>query len=882
MVGSAGQSFNAIPVTPQVAGPNNEYVIPDAPNDAFYPDKELKEMTVMTNSTGILVGLKGNVTSGGTMLFIDTDPGSGTGFTDMTGAGWNRQFKFAGGFGAEYWAAGWEQNHGDLWNSTPTVIDDGGGKDVAGYTFYLDGPNEMKYYWFSYDFLFGSSVPTTTKIGIVALVVGGDGTGALDVIPSQAGIPGASDTDLVTINQYLSINILDTGTGELEGTPEIGYLSWERDNLVNGQLTAGNDLYMYFNVWIHAVGNKSATINDHANTSAVVKFDYTINRSNTLTTYSTYAYKEFGGREGLGSDRHVVKVDATMFQEGDIVNWTVTGLRNAVDIAYGTIQGSFTVAPLPPFSITYVGGISPTGGFVAPNKDIVVVAQNNLQFADGSSINADPNANVPVFMEINYMFNNSGTWNAKNMTWIGYENNNNNYEVNLGSYSGGNVTFYIKAVAYHSSNGTIYDTLMQGNFTLQIGVEPPRSLLYSISDPANDYSLLLPVNDPPFSDGVIDILQFEVLANDYNVEFRLTFRNLTNGFGSSLGYSVVIFSIYIDTAEGGQTMTLWNERVNTATGWEYALKADGFVDQFFTSDDTENPVAGSGMISFGNTTSNQASIVIPVDQLGGQPTENWSYYVMAGSDDFNKFRAAGSAHGGDWQLGGGIDGETDPNVIDMLVPAGSPEDLQDFLLDQYDVASNTLATVLPVGPNQVFVNDTTAPNVDIFVENGAGAPLTTGAPVTLPEGNTTYFVNVTVYASDPEDAVLAGLDKIQLFDGNILIKEEDLNGEIEYPLVATIDLDVGVHILKALAFDTTGNFASVTFNVTVVEAPTSTTTTTTTTTTTSPTTSSTTETSATNATSSSSSQKSSPIPISAVVVTMTVVAIMPIIRKKRN
>ncbi|RMG35104.1 MAG: hypothetical protein D6732_09735 [Methanobacteriota archaeon] len=864
IVGSAGFA-SSIPIQINTAGPANRYYIPDADYDAFYPDKELTQMIVTANSSGLLVSLTKDVINGGTMLFIDTDPGAGTGFTDMSGAGWYRQFNFAGGFGAEYWAAGWEQNHGDLWDSTPSVIDDNGGTvDEPGYTFNYISTNQTKQYYFTYAFLFGANVPANASIGLVALTVGGDGTNALDVIPSQAGIPAETDTELVTISHFLRIDITDTATGNLAGTPVVGYLSKERDNLVGGQLTAGSDLVMAFNVWIHdGSGN---TINDHANTSGIVRFDYTINRSNVLTDYSATVYKEFGSREGLGSDSHVVRIPGTMFQEGDVVNWSVTALKPASDISFGEVQGSFTVAPLPPFDITYVGGISPTGGFVAPNQDIVIVAQNNLQFADGTSINADPNANIPVFMEINYSFNNSQTWNKQNMTWLSFENNNNNYEANLGSYSGGNVTFFIKAVAFFSENGTVRQTLSQGNFTLLIGIEPPKTLLYSISDPSGDYSLLLPVNDPPFSEGVIDILEFSVLANDFNIEFKLKFRNLTNGFSSSKGFSVVIFSIYIDTAEGGQTMTLWNERVTTATGWEYALKADGFVDQFFTSADTQNPVAGSGMISFGNTTSNEASIVIPVDQLGGQPQDTWKYYVMAGSDDFNKFRAAGSAHGGDWQLGGGIDGETDPNVIDMLVPAGSPDNLQDFLLDQYDVASNTLATVLPVGPNEEFVVDTTNPDVEINVRDDTGALLTNGTTITLTEDSTSTSLNLTVSASDADDAVLAGLDKVQLFDGNILLKEVDLNGEINYTFSISESFDAGTHNFKAIAFDTTGNFYSIVFTVTIEEAASPTTT-----------------------TSSSSTPSSSetggggflPLDIAPVFAALAIVALIPTLKKKK-
>lgn len=810
LVGSINGSF-AVHSVNAVFSPNT-YVIDDSPYDAFASENEMTSMIVTANATHLIVSVVGDIANSGAMLFIDTDPGNGTGFTDMTNAGWYRNVQLGSGFGAEYWAAGWQQDYGTLWDATPAVIDDGGTNDLVGYGFhYATG---VKTYEFAFSMLY-SSVPATINVGIAAVVVGGGSWGPLDTIPSQAGLPVAQESDVGVVNQWIDVK-LDSATGLLDSTPvTIGYLAHETDNLVNGSLTAGNALQMTFNVWMH--DNASNTVHDVGNTSAAVLFDYIIERSGVNTTYHDFAYKDFGGRVGLGSDKHDVFIPATTFQTDDIVYWSVSSPIADNDAGYGTISGMFTVAPLPPVHVAYVGSVTPTGGFIAPGADVVVAAQANWLFTSTNDttdgLNADPTANLPVVMTVYYRGNNTGVFTGMNMSWEKFENNNNNYEATLGSFSGGNVTFYVKGWTYHPNNNTLFSAMMTGNYTVLIGVEPPRASFYQIDDAADDLSLLLPAGpaDPWGAAGLIDITSFEVLYNEYNVEFRLTFNNLTNGFNSPAGFSVVIFSIYIDTAAGGETATLWNEQVTTFTGWEFAMKADGFVPQFFTSGDTTNPVQGSGMQMIGNTTSNQASIVIPVSQLG-TPQNDWKFYVMAGSDDFNSYRAAGAAHGGDWQLGGGIEGEIDPNVVDMLVPTGASADLQDFLLSRYDVPSSTLAQVLAVGKTETFVADTVAPTASVNVKYD-GATVANDSTITLTTG-TTADVTVSVTLTDGATSVLSGLKSASLYDGNVLVATVDLSG-----LTATHDftasLDVGTHKLTLNVYDTTGNVRTVTFTVTV-------------------------------------------------------------------
>ncbi len=800
-------------VSPKAAAASASYIIPDAPNDAAFPQQEIKFVNVTVNTSSLVIRVSGDVFTGGDLVFIDTNPGTGIGYSDLsTGAHWIRPVKLPSNFGAEYWAAGWEQGYGDLYDSSGATIATST-TPLAGYGWKYDGTSQIKTYRFDWSLLY-ATVPSSATIGLLVLTSGGDGSNVYDSVPSQAGVPAATTSEFMTLKTYLNISVTSISSPALAPTPQIGYLSHETDNLAGGNLTAGNPLIMSFNTWFHSPGNSSQpTVNDNANSSALVQFDYKVERTGVNTSYKTYAYKEFGSRVGLGSDKQVVKIDATQFQDGDHVFWWAKGLNNATDISVGTVSGSFYVAPLPPFNVTYLGGISPTGGFVAPNKTVTIQAQNNLKFADGTSINADPAANVPVRTTIYWRGNNTGTFMSKNMSWLSYKNLNNNYEVSIGPYYTGNITYYVTTYGFNKT-GQKTSMITQGNFTLLVGIEPPRNLQYNISDPKGDLSLRIPKNNPPFAPGVIDILNFEVLSNQYNTEFRVTFANLTNGFSSSLGFSVVIFSVYVDNGPGGATSTLWNEAVQTSTQWNYALKSDGFVNQYFKSSDLSAPFAGSGIQASGNTTTNVASIVIPTKMLGGQPNNTWKYYLFSGSDDFNKFRSAGAKWGADWQLGGGVDGPIDPNVVDMLVPVGSPATLQNDTLSRYDLANSKVASVLPVGSGEKFIKDTTAPKFLSFNVTNAGKLVTNGASFEVATSTSTVDFRVDALLHDDAQGSLSGLAKVELFDGNLLLGTQKVVGYHVF-VNFNISLGVGTHDLKANLFDASGNFVSQTFKVVI-------------------------------------------------------------------
>lgn len=803
------------------------YIINDPIDDAAGSGKEIEQVKISANSTGVLISLVGNVTGGGDFVFIDTDPGQGTGNANPKNM-WSRRVNFTGGFGAEFALAEWEQKIPVLWNSTPKVVDDA--TQLTQYGYDIDAPSETKYYFFGWDLLYPSSVPAFAELGIVALVVGGDNTNVYDTVPNQDGVPPATDSEEVLLNDYIFVNVTDTSTGALAATPGVGYVGLEFSNLTDGaaqgNLTAGNPLVMNFNTWIHDNGNTGGSVNDHSNTSSVLDFEYIIERTGANTTYNAKDHKVFGSPlGGGGSDNQEVRIGASQFQDGDQVWWnaTVNSYYESPDgLSYDggasrLTEGMFYVTPLPKLEVNFVGGASPAGGFVAPATDMVVSVLVNFRFVDNTAnnFNTIPAGNPPVNATISWRGNNTGDWTNDTMEWDSFENQNNKYTYNLGKFVSGNVSYFITAYVFDSNNDNSTENhLATDTFTVLIGIEPDRLSDFSITDEADDLSLLLPTGPAsPWDEeaGLIDIVKFEVLSNQYNVEFRLTFTGLTNGFGSGAGYSVVIFSIYVDSATGGPTSTMWNERVTTQTGWEWALKADGFVPEIFDGSDTSAPMGGSGITTNGDTTTNVASVVIPASVIGA-PADSWKYYVMAGSDDFNAYRQAGADHGGDWQLGGGEAGEIDPNVADILVPSGGDATLQEFLLGSYDTAGATLAEILPVGVNEAFTADSVDPTATIAVAQ-AGTAVADGA--TLTTTGTSVDLDLTISIADTDTSILSGLDKVEVFDGNVLVQSFTGLDGLTDELTLTVTLEAGTHILKVNVFDNTGNFGSAEFTVTV-------------------------------------------------------------------
>ncbi|MFH1865119.1 MAG: hypothetical protein ABIK85_04490, partial [Candidatus Eisenbacteria bacterium] len=197
-------------------------------------DGDLVDLYVTWDADSLYVGVKTtNGPSGygnGYLVYIDTDAqvedatGELTGATEMTAADFfQRQIEFST-IGAEVMMGLWNfepGNHSvhDCSDPTSTVIIDES---------YIQINPGYKHIEFGIDWngIFGlgrAAVPQGTKIRIICAVVGGDGSGAYDALPTSstgAESDGATPWDAVTVlDQYVELPI----DANSDGVPDVGY-----------------------------------------------------------------------------------------------------------------------------------------------------------------------------------------------------------------------------------------------------------------------------------------------------------------------------------------------------------------------------------------------------------------------------------------------------------------------------------------------------------------------------------------------------------------------------------------------------------------------------------------------------------------------------------
>jgi hypothetical protein len=203
---------------------------------------------------------------------------------------------------------------------------------------------------------------------------------------------------------------------------------------------------------------------------------------------------------------------------------------------------------------------------------------------------------------------------------------------------------------------------------------------------------------------------------------------------------------------------------------------------------------------------------VPESYFGMVANESWAYYAMVGSADFNNFRGH-NADNGEWAFGGGDDGAYDPNVCDILVPTGADADVQDFILNSYDVSAAQMAVLLAVGPGLSFVEDETDPTVTI------SAPAATSTADA--DGAASVDVTVTFAVADPDDATFSGLARVEVLVDGIPQAGVTLSTT---SVVLTLEENGNVTI-TVRATDASGNVGTASVVVTVTGIPDDTTTT---------------------------------------------------------
>ena len=204
-----------------------------------------------------------------------------------------------------------------------------------------------------------------------------------------------------------------------------------------------------------------------------------------------------------------------------------------------------------------------------------------------------------------------------------------------------------------------------------------------------------------FTPNCFDMVSFECREGDDEVTFNVKLASeITNPWNSGIGLSVQTIDIYIDTDHepgSGLTEALGGRRVEfePECAWEYAIWVEGWNQKVFAADGSEV----GGITAAVDSVNNTVSISVPKSIIGS-PEPGWGFQVFVLGQE--GYPAQGNlrvrevmAQAAEWRFGGGDDGMYDPNVIDMLVPAGRA---QEEILGAYDAKAERLAAVPMVYP----------------------------------------------------------------------------------------------------------------------------------------------------------------------------------------
>jgi len=192
------------------------------------------------------------------------------------------------------------------------------------------------------------------------------------------------------------------------------------------------------------------------------------------------------------------------------------------------------------------------------------------------------------------------------------------------------------------------------------------SLTDSEGDDYGRGTVVYPTNEV-FVSGLFDLLNYSVWLEDSYVIFELKFREMTNPWNGTYGFSHQFIEILLDTYRrtgSGRTDTLHgaNLKIKPEEAWEYAIIATGWWSKVVKFDGTE---VQDGVFVESYNETNTICIIVSQSVIGNPSGENWLHTVLIGSEMFGNFRPV-DAVASEWSFGGGFDGKDDPNVIDMF------------------------------------------------------------------------------------------------------------------------------------------------------------------------------------------------------------------------
>lgn len=772
---------------------------------------DLTGLYVSINSTGIAFGLNAttNVTANGYLVFIDIDQG-GHGSPDHSlGSQWTREGLFMNSFRPDYFFGAWGLANWDLFNYTDDAGANAWVNPSAGYSTNttnssISGDITVLHHegFIRWSLLYPTGnathpVPANAEIWAVAAAYGGTGPDFLNQEPADllpdSYLPASGEE----INNYIVVELDTDGdmSPDLVAEPTAGWSGNELDNSFGGTMPQGFTLEFELSVYWSGV-------HDHPNVTYAPLLKYRVYdySAGTWGSEMSEGMVHKAGDYQSANDWHRFAMETTQFDENDTIEWYCS-------TGYGdTSKHNVTIGPLPPVYTDFIGNINPSGGFILPGYIVNITALVEQFLIDPANttqrifLHELPKSAINVTLSYE-LSNDTGTWHEVDMEFDARADQNDKYKVSIGSYpEGTNITFYIQATGTGNSSQT-------DNITIYILTPPPESQVFSMLDPEGDEYGVLPTN-VVFIPGVHDILNFTVTGNIWQTTFWFKVKNVTDpGWGAGY-FSMPIFAVMLDVAAGGSTASFGNTYVIPETGWEYGFKVDGFIQAYYTPGTVDDPQdSGTGMTVGTNLnfTSDDYWLyfTVPTFLTDGPATSSWSYYAMMGNGDYNQFRDHKAA-AGEWNFGGGDDGDSDPNYVDLLVPAGGNSTfVQEFITNSYDVATQRRVTILRVGPGISFIPDTSAPTLKIISPPDGSVYQLSGT-----ETSKEVFIQWTV--SDPTDSTFSGLEKLELFVDGVIQTAVEL-GDVFF----TVELDVGNHTITINAYDIAGNVRSVSLNLIV-------------------------------------------------------------------
>lgn len=237
-------------------------------------------------------------------------------------------------------------------------------------------------------------------------------------------------------------------------------------------------------------------------------------------------------------------------------------------------------------------------------------------------------------------------------------------------------------------------------------VKTEKNAGFTITDPKGDDdgpgTYKYPT-DAVYKSGSFDITEVQVVPSGNTVEFRIKVNAKiedpwdSQAWGGN-GFSVQMAFIHIDTdhkADSGVTDGLPGTNVRFAPdeAWD---KVVIISPQGPTRVNSEVELKASALKSriivpkITRASGRQLTAVVDVAQLGGAPAETWGYQVLMQSnegfpDKTDLLTRKVNESEGQHRFGGGTDYDSDPHVIDILVPPdGDAAKKQHEILSKYN------------------------------------------------------------------------------------------------------------------------------------------------------------------------------------------------------